>query len=45
MINENKLMEALGTNLAPATTRFLGYPQKLLQPKPKGNLLELIHAV
>jgi FMN reductase [NAD(P)H] len=45
MINEDKLMEALGTNLVPATILCLGYPQKMLQPKPKRSLIELIHTI
>jgi FMN reductase [NAD(P)H] len=45
MINEDKVMEILGTNLVPSSILCLGYPQKMLQPKPKRNLLELIHAV
>jgi FMN reductase [NAD(P)H] len=45
MINEGKVMEALATNLVPATILCLGYPQKMLQPKPKRNLMELIHAI
>jgi FMN reductase [NAD(P)H] len=45
MINEDKVMEALGTNHIPATILCLGYPQKMLQPKPKRSLMELIHTV
>ncbi len=45
MINEDKVMEALGTNHVPATILCLGYPQKMLQPKPKRSLIELIHVV
>ena len=45
MINEDKVMEALGTNLVPATILCLGYPQKMLQPKPKRSLMELIHTI
>ena len=45
MINEDKVMEALGTNLVPATILCMGYPQKMLQPKPKRSLKELIHVV
>ena len=45
MINEDKVMEALGTNLVPATILCLGYPQKMLQPKPKRSLIELIHTI
>lgn len=45
MINEDKVMKALGTNLVPATILCLGYPQKMLQPKPKRSLIELIHTI
>ncbi len=45
MINEDKVMEALETKLVPATILCLGYPQKMLQPKPKRSLIELIHVV
>ena len=45
MINEDEVMEALGTNLVPATILCLGYPQKMLQPKPKRSLIELIHTI
>jgi nitroreductase len=45
MINEEKVMNALGTDLVPSSILCLGYPQKMLQPKPKRNLIELIHEV
>jgi FMN reductase [NAD(P)H] len=45
MIDEEKVMQALGINLVPSSILCLGYPQKILQPKPKRNLLELIHDV
>jgi hypothetical protein len=45
MINEEKVMNALGTDLVPSSILCLGYPQKMLQPKPKRNLTELIHEV
>jgi FMN reductase [NAD(P)H] len=45
MIDEAKVMQALGTDLVPASILCLGYPQKILQPKPKRNLLELIHEI
>jgi FMN reductase [NAD(P)H] len=45
MINEDKVMEALGTSHVPATILCLGYPQKMLQPKPKRSLIELIHTI
>jgi nitroreductase len=45
MIDEQKIMSALGTGYVPASILCLGYPQKVLQPKPKRNLRELIHEV
>ena len=45
MIDEEKVMQVLGINLVPSSILCLGYPQKILQPKPKRNLLELIHDV
>jgi nitroreductase len=45
MIDEQKVMEALGTNLVPSSIICIGYPKKMLHPKPKRSLLELIHEV
>src|SRR5919198_5187605 len=45
MIDEQKVMQALGTNLVPACMLCLGYPQKMLHAKPKRNLTELIHEI
>ena len=45
MIDEKKVMEALGTELVPSSMLCIGYPQKMLQAKPKRNLAELIHTV
>jgi nitroreductase len=45
MINQEKVMNALGTDLAPSSILCLGYPQKMLQPKPKRNLIGLIHEI
>jgi FMN reductase [NAD(P)H] len=45
MIDEEKVMQALGTDLVPSSILCLGYPLKILQPKPKRNVLELIHEV
>ncbi|HEX6560811.1 MAG TPA: nitroreductase family protein [Nitrososphaera sp.] len=45
MIDEKKVMAALGTELVPSSILCIGYPQKMLQPKPKRNLVELIHMV
>jgi FMN reductase [NAD(P)H] len=45
MIDEEKVMEALGTKYIPSSILCLGYPQKILQPKPKRSLIGLIHEV
>lgn len=45
MIDEKKVMEVLGTELVPSSILCIGYPQKMLQAKPKRNLAELIHTV
>jgi FMN reductase [NAD(P)H] len=45
MIDEGKVMKALGTSLVPATILCFGYPHKMLQPKPKRSLIELIHTI
>lgn len=43
MIDEAKVMDALQTNLVPSSILCIGYPLKMLQPKPKRNLKDLIH--
>jgi FMN reductase [NAD(P)H] len=45
MIDEEKIMSILDTKYTPSSILCLGYPQKILQPKPKRNLKELIHDV
>jgi FMN reductase [NAD(P)H] len=45
MIDEEKVMAILGTQYTPSSILCLGYPKKILQPKPKRNLIELIHEV
>ena len=45
MIDEAKVMQVLGTDLVPSSILCLGYPQKILQPKLKRNVLDLIHEV
>jgi FMN reductase [NAD(P)H] len=45
MIDEGKVMTALGTEYSPSSILCLGYPQKILQPKPKRSLIDLIHEV
>ena len=43
MIDENQIMEILGTRYVPSSILCVGYPQKILQPKPKRSLINLIH--
>jgi FMN reductase [NAD(P)H] len=45
MIDEEKVMQAIGTDFVPSCILCLGYPFKMLQPKPKRNLAELIHEI
>ena len=45
MIDEEKVMAALGTQYTPSSILCLGYPKKMLQPKPKRSLIGLIHKV
>jgi FMN reductase [NAD(P)H] len=45
MINEEKVMAILGTQYTPSSILCLGYPKKILQPKPKRSLIGLIHEI
>ena len=45
MIDEVKVMTALRTQYSPSSILCLGYPQKILQPKPKRSLMDLIHEI
>ncbi|MGZ5509855.1 MAG: nitroreductase family protein [Nitrososphaeraceae archaeon] len=45
MIDEKKVMEAINTDLIPSSILCIGYPKKVLQPKPKRALSELIHII
>jgi hypothetical protein len=45
MIDEEKVMAILGTQYTPYSILCLGYPKKILQPKPKRSLIGLIHEV
>jgi hypothetical protein len=45
MIHEEKVMEAINTDLVPSTIQCIGYTKKNLQPKPKRTLSELIHVI
>jgi FMN reductase [NAD(P)H] len=43
MLDESKVMDALQTSFVPSSILCIGYPLKMLQPKPKRNLKDLIH--
>ncbi|MDQ2685526.1 MAG: nitroreductase family protein, partial [Thermoproteota archaeon] len=45
MINEDMVKEIIGTDLQPSSILCVGYPKKMLMPKPKRNLTDLIHTV
>ncbi len=43
MIDEEKMKQLLEIDLVPSSLLCIGYPEKILMPKPKRNLKELIH--
>lgn len=45
MLDEQKVMEAIGTNLIPSSILCVGYPVQKRNPKPRRNLKDLIHVV
>ena len=45
MLDEDKVREVLGTELSPSSILCAGYPVKMLVPKPKRNLKDLIHEI
>ena len=45
MLDEDKIREVLGTNLIPSSILCVGYPIKMLVPKPNRNLKDLIHEI
>ena len=45
MFNEQLLKEVVRTDLEPSSILCIGYPKKMLIPKPKRNLTDLIHTV
>jgi FMN reductase [NAD(P)H] len=45
MFSEQEVMNILGTDLVPSCILCVGYPFKMLQPKPKRSLKELIHEI
>jgi len=44
-IDESGVMKAIGTDMVPSSILSIGYPVKILQPKPKRMLKDLIHEV
>jgi FMN reductase [NAD(P)H] len=45
MFDEAKVMETINTDLVPSSILCIGYPKKMLQPKPKRAVSDLIHIV
>ncbi len=45
MFNEQMVKDILGTDHRPSSILCMGYPKKMLLPKPKRNLTDLIHNV
>ncbi|MDQ4074234.1 MAG: nitroreductase family protein [Thermoproteota archaeon] len=45
MFDENSVKNIIDTDLQPASLLCIGYPKKILLPKPKRNLTDLIHNV
>lgn len=45
MLDENETRKVLSTELYPSSILCAGYPVKMLVPKPKRNLKDLIHEI
>ncbi len=45
MFDEHLVMEIINTGLVPSSILCIGHPKKMLIPKPKRNLTDLIHTV
>ena len=45
MLDEDKIREVLGTNLFPSSILCVGYPIKMLVPKTKTKIKDLIHEI
>jgi nitroreductase len=45
MLDENRIRQLLGTELFPSSILCVGYPIKMMVPKPKRNLKDLIHEI
>ena len=45
MLDEQKVMDVLGTDLVPSSVLCVGYPKQTKYPKPRRNLSDLVHVV
>lgn len=45
MLDEQAVMDIIGTDLVPSSVLCIGYPQKQKYPKTRRNLSDLIHVV
>ncbi|ABX13253.1 nitroreductase family protein [Nitrosopumilus maritimus] len=45
MLDEQKVMDVIGTDLTPSSVLCIGYPEQVKFPKPRRNLKELVHVV
>jgi len=45
MFDEANVMETINTDFVPSSILCIGYPKKMLQPKPKRAVSELIHII
>ena len=45
MLDEQKVMKVIGTELIPSSVLCIGYPEQKKFPKPRRNLKELVHVV
>lgn len=43
MLDEEKVMKVIGTDLIPSSVLCIGYPEKQKFPKPRRNLKDLVH--
>ena len=45
MLDEEKVMKIIGTDLVPSSVLCIGYPEQKKFPKPRRNLKDLVHVV
>ncbi len=43
MLDEQKVMDVIGTDLVPSSVLCIGYPERQKYPKPRRNLKDLVH--